>query len=317
MMASRNQHVTTIVERIDDVGSGTKRFVLAEPEGWALPPFRPGGHVDLHLANGTVRTYSLCNEPADDTRYVVAVKREADGRGGSVFLHDEVRRGDFLSVSLPRGGYPIDSAPAHHRMIAGGIGVTPFLSMAMALQRNGSTDFTLHVLARGEPPLMDMLAALVESGRAVLHDTRRGRPRIGALLAEAPPDSRLFCCGPESLLDEFERETAGWSRDQIHLERFVAPPLTIDPAARAYELVLERSGRRVAMAPDQNLVTTLGSLGIDVPISCGGGICGACRVRWTGGEPLHRDRCLAPEERKQFLMACVARCGGTELVLDL
>jgi ferredoxin-NADP reductase len=134
--------VKTIVAGIEDGGAGIKLFTLTDPDQWELPPFKPGAHIDLHLPNGIVRTYSLCNEPADNRRYVIAVKREGDGRGGSRTLHDEVGTGDVIGVSLPRGG--LESGPDFTRyvFVAGGIGVTPFLSMARHLERTGQAVFT-------------------------------------------------------------------------------------------------------------------------------------------------------------------------------
>ncbi|MDB5654452.1 MAG: oxidoreductase, partial [Tardiphaga sp.] len=137
--------VKTVVTSIKDGGAGIKVFSLADPDGWELPPFRPGAHIDLHLPGGLVRTYSLCNDPAGNTRYVVAVKREVDGRGGSIALHDIVKVGDVIGVSLPRGGLQLDETVARFVFVAGGIGVTPFLSAANYLRRIGRADFTLHV----------------------------------------------------------------------------------------------------------------------------------------------------------------------------
>jgi len=141
--------VKTIVASIEEAGAGTKLFTLVDPDHWELPPFRPGAHIDLHLPNGLVRTYSLCNAPADNKRYVIAVKREAEGRGGSRALHDDVRVGDVIGVSLPRGGLGPDANITRHVFVAGGIGVTPFLSMARHLEATERADFTLHLIVRG------------------------------------------------------------------------------------------------------------------------------------------------------------------------
>src|SRR5512142_570257 len=113
--------VKTVVTGIEAAGTGIKLFTLADPDQWELPPFKPGAHIDLHLPNGLVRTYSLCNEPADNARYVIAVKREAEGRGGSRALHDDVRVGDVIGVSLPRGGLEAGAGIARCVFVAGGI----------------------------------------------------------------------------------------------------------------------------------------------------------------------------------------------------
>jgi ferredoxin-NADP reductase len=167
--------VRTVVDKIEDGGKGIKLFSLVDPDHWELPPFRPGAHIDLHLPGGLVRTYSLCNDPADDKRYVVAVKREAEGRGGSIVLHDAVKVGDTIGVTLPRGGLDLSADVTRFTFIGGGIGVTPFLSAAAWLKRMGRSKFTLHMIARGEPPLADLLAPLRKSGHVVIHDTSSGR----------------------------------------------------------------------------------------------------------------------------------------------
>src|SRR6266702_3489906 len=133
-MAKGIRTVATVVAKVEDLGNDTRRFTLVDQDDWELPPFRPGAHVDLHLEPGLVRTYSLCNEPEDDHHYVIAVKRERDGRGGSNFLHDRVHVGQSIGVSLPRGGLTLDPE-AINVFVAGGIGATPFISVIRHLER--------------------------------------------------------------------------------------------------------------------------------------------------------------------------------------
>lgn len=310
--------IKTIVERIADGGADIKLFTLIDPDRWELPPFKPGAHIDLHLKNGMIRTYSLCNDPADKTRYVFAVKREADGRGGSAHLHDEVTEGDVIGVSLPRGGLQLAPHLSRFVFVAGGIGVTPFLSAAAQLKRTGRDDFKLHMITRGPPPLADLLAPLIDSGHVVIHDTTMaGRPDIATLIGPAATDAGIGCCGPESMIGDFEKAACYWSVEQLHVERFVAPPLPVDPQAMPYTLVLARSGRDIDVGAGESMLQALTALGIQVPTSCCGGICGACKVGWLEGEPVHRDRALSPAERTRSLLACVAGSASERLVLDL
>jgi vanillate O-demethylase ferredoxin subunit len=310
--------VKTIVAGIEEAGTGIKLLTLTDPDRWELPPFKPGAHIDLHLPNGLVRTYSLCNEPADNTRYVIAVKREADGRGGSRALHDDIRVGDIIGVSLPRGGLEPGADIARHVFIAGGIGVTPFLSMAQHLVRTGEADFTLHLIVREEVPLAAQLASLIDEGRVVVHRTSRaGRPDLAPLIGAAAPDTMVACCGPESMTDDFERATSAWPAANVHIERFVAPPLLVDPDAKPFTVALARSGTEIEVRAGQTMLAALQEGGIDITTSCCGGICGACKVGWIEGKPVHRDRILSPYERERFLMICVAGSDGERLVLDL
>ncbi|MGI4796178.1 MAG: PDR/VanB family oxidoreductase [Janthinobacterium lividum] len=308
--------VQAVVRRIESAGNGIKHFTLEDEDGWELPPARPGAHIDLLLAGGVLRTYSLCSGPQHQTRYEIAVKREAGGRGGSAFLHDRVREGDVIGLSLPRGGLALPTG-MRQVFLAGGIGVTPFLSAADELLRRGDRDFILHVLARGEPPLARLLAPLQDQGLAVLHDTRIGRPELDLLLGPARPGVMLSCCGPATMLDAFETATANWPQQQVHVERFVPPVLVPDPEAAPYTLVLARTNRTLDVPAGMPMIEAIASCGIDVPTSCGGGICGACKVGVIEGKPLHHDRILSPAEREHSLLACVAGCAGGRLVLDL
>lgn len=310
--------VKTIVRSIAEGGAGIKLFTLADPDDWELPPFRPGAHVDLHLPGGLVRTYSLCNDPADNTRYVVAVKRETNGRGGSIVLHDDVKVGDVIGVSLPRGGLHLDEKIASFAFIGGGIGVTPFLSAANYLKRIGRTDFQLHVIARGALPLPDLLVPLMASGHVVVHDTAEtARPDIAALIGMPSSGAAIACCGPEGMIDAFERASRDWPAELVHVERFVPPPLVVDPDARPYRLVLARSKIEVDVPLGKTMLSALLDAGVDIPASCCGGICGSCKVDWLEGRPLHRDRVLSPMERERSLMVCVAGSAEDRLVLDL
>lgn len=318
MKARPIKTVTVVVSAIDEPTPGdVKRFVLTDPDGWTLPPFRPGAHIDVHLANGLVRTYSLCNEPADSGRYVIAVKREAAGRGGSRHLHDELRPGMRLGVSLPRGGVPIHPQ-ALNVFVAGGVGVTPFISVVRDMERRGQTNYRLHWSSAGEPGLADMLGPAIASGRVRLYDTRVApRPDLKALVRSPGPDTFAACCGPTGMLDAFEQAVADWPDERKHLERFTPPKPVVDPTAKPYSLVLAQSGRSMEVTPELGLVAALEALGAEVSVSCAGGICGACRTRWLEGPPIHRDRVLSPAEREQEVMVCVAGCAGPRLVLDL
>jgi ferredoxin-NADP reductase len=308
--------IKTVVKNVEDGGPGIRVYTLCDPDLWELPPFRPGAHIDVYLPGGLVRTYSLCNDPVDDKHYVIAVKHEADGRGGSIVFHDQVQAGDALVVSLPRGGLRLDDVP-HVTFVAGSIGVTPFLSAAGYLARRGR-DFTLYVIARGEPPLATMLAPHRASGHAIIHDTgASGRPALEALIDAAPPDAMLACCGPLDMLEAFERATQGRPTERVHVERFVPPLLPFDPQARPFTLVLARSHRQIEVGLGQSMLEALLGAGIEIPASCCGGICGACRIDWLEGTPVHRDRVLSTTERARSLMACVSSSADERLVVDL
>lgn len=316
-MASPIKHLQVVVADCDEPAPGIKRIVLADQEHWRLPAFRPGAHIDIHLGGGLVRTYSLCNAPSDDRRYVVAVKLEAAGRGGSSFIHQELRSGTTIGVSVPRGGIEVHPT-AMNIFVAGGIGVTPFLSAIRALEEAGATNYVLHWASMGEPTLLDMIRPAFEAGRVVLYNTLHAPPPdIDGIIQSHGDRAKAFCCGPSGMLDAFEVATADWPSERKHVERFVAPKPPAPLNAIPYAVVLSKSGREEKVLPEVGLLATLEAMNADISVSCAGGICGACRTRWLEGPPIHHDRVLSPEERHHEVIVCVAECAGSRLVLDI
>ncbi|EKZ97886.1 oxidoreductase/oxygenase, vanB family protein [Cupriavidus sp. HMR-1] len=317
MAARPIKTVSVVVSAIDEPLPGVKRFVLSDQDHWPLPPFTPGAHIDLHLGGGLVRTYSLCNAPSDRNRYVIAVKHEVAGRGGSAFVHERLDVGASVGVSLPRGGIRTTDT-GMNVFIAGGIGVTPFISTIRDLELRGQTNYVLHWSSAGAPSLVDMLGDAIAAGRVRLYDTRvETAPDMDAILNACDENAKAYCCGPVRMLDAFERIVEGWPDARKHVERFTPPKPVDDTDAAPYTVVLARSGKEATVEPNVGLVGTLEALGADVSVSCGGGVCGACRTTWLEGPPIHRDRVLSPEERAQDVMVCVAGCAGSRLVLDL
>lgn len=316
-MAKAIKTVMTVVSSIEEPAPGIKRFVLVDEDDWALPRFLPGAHIDVHLKEGLVRTYSLCNEPADNHRYVIAVKREENGRGGSSHMHEHVKVGDRIGVSLPRGGMRIH-ASATNVFVAGGIGVTPFLSVVREMELQGNTNYVLHWASMGAPPLLDAVRPAWEAGRVRLYDTlREPVPDIAEIVQAHGVHAAAFCCGPAGMLDAFEQAVLDWPADRKHVERFTAPKLAPNPNAVPYTVVLAKSRKEKTVLPEVGLLSTLESMEADISVSCAGGICGACRTRWLEGPPIHRDRVLSPDERRDEVIVCVADCAGPRLVLDI
>ncbi len=316
-MATPITTVSTLIRELDEPAPGVRRLVLADPDNWTLPPFLPGAHIDLHLAPGLVRTYSLCNDSCDDGRYVVAVKLEPAGRGGSRFIHEKLQVGSAIGVSIPRGGMR-PTEEGLNVFIAGGIGITPFISAIRDLERRGRSNYVLHWASMGEPALADMIRPAIEAGRVQLYDTRLvPPPDITAIVADCDASVRAFCCGPAGMLDAFEAAVAAWPEERKHLERFTAPRSEPVTDARPFTVELAKSKRHAVVRPEVGLLGTLEQMGAEVAVSCGGGVCGACRTRWLEGPPVHRDRVLSPDERQREVMVCVAGCAGDRLVLDL
>lgn len=294
---------------------------LRSAAGGPLPGASPGAHIDLALPNGLVRQYSLVEAlgtPEQD-RYTVAVGLDAQGRGGSRFVHERLRVGDALRISAPRNAFAMD--PSHRRvlLLAGGIGVTPIVAMARHCAAQ-DLDWTLVACARSAARLayLEELRALAGPRLRTHFDDEHGGPiDLAALLAPRCWDG-VYACGPAPMLDALAHATAGWPSDAVRTERFKAPDT---PAAtgRSFELVLQRAGLRTQVDATESVLDALERLGVDHPWSCREGVCGTCDARLLEGDVEHRDYVLTPDEKsaRQRMMVCVSRCTGNRLVLDL
>lgn len=309
------RHIELRVTAVRPAGPEIVGVTLMDPDGWPLPAVRAGAHLDLQVPAVGARAYSLCGDPADQCRWTIAVKRDPASRGGSRFVH-QLRPGDTVWAGMPRATFPLAEGARRHLMLAGGIGVTPFLAMAPVLARAGAA-WTLHLLYRRAPPCAEALAPWIAAGRVVLHDTAAGRrPALAALLGAHLAGTHAYCCGPPAMLEAFWQATAAWPEGAARAEHFVPPARPPDPDAQAYTLVLAASGAAVEVPAGGSMVQALRSLGAVVSTTCEGGICGACKVGWLQGEPVHRDLVLSPAERRTHLMACVAGCRSARLVVD-
>jgi ferredoxin-NADP reductase len=286
--------------------------------GASVPPFTAGAHVDLHLPNGLVRQYSIANAQGERHRYVLGVKRDAAGRGGSRFLHDDLRVGTVVKVGGPRNNFPLVEAAAHSVLIAGGIGVTPIVSMVARL-RSLARPWELHyaVRRRGEAAFLDEL--LAGDGHVRLHvDEEQGSMiDVAAIVRAAPEEAHLYCCGPTPMLEAFAAAAASRPAERVHLEYFSS---AVAPAVESGFIVeLARSKVRVEVPPGQTILEALRARGLEVQSSCEQGICGSCETRVLAGEPDHRDMLLSDEEKatNQVMMICCSGSRSAILVLDL
>jgi ferredoxin-NADP reductase len=286
--------------------------------GASVPPFTAGAHVDLHLPNGLVRQYSIANAQGERHRYVLGVKRDAAGRGGSRFLHDDLRVGTVVKVGGPRNNFPLVEAAAHSVLIAGGIGVTPIVSMVARL-RSLARPWELHyaVRRRGEAAFLDEL--LAGDGHVRLHvDEEQGSMiDVAAIVRAAPEEAHLYCCGPTPMLEAFAAAAASRPAERVHLEYFSS---AVAPAVESGFIVeLARSKVRVEVPPGQTILEALRARGLEVQSSCEQGICGSCETRVLAGQPDHRDMLLSDEEKatNEVMMICCSGSRSAVLVLDL
>lgn len=313
-----------IVERTADVAASVISIDLVAANGRDLPPWAPGSHIDLLLsaADGErlERQYSLCGDPADRTRYRVAVLREVDGRGGSALAHS-LAPGDPLRIRGPRNHFHFEpSTGAPVVFIAGGIGITPFLAMAEAAVAAG-IPFELHYAGRSRAT-MAFVAELEKlyDDRMYVYDAAAGdRLDVAALMATVPPGTEVYCCGPVRLVDAVEQATSNFAAGSVHVEHFEAKefgePLWLD----SFEVELALSGMTLDVPIDRSILEVVEEHGVLVVSSCRKGTCGTCETPVVEGEIEHRDSVLTSEEQAggEVMMICVSRANCPRLVLDL
>ncbi len=304
---------------------GICSFELVADDGRALPPFTAGAHVDVHLAGGPTRPYSLCSSPADTRSYRIAVLREAASRGGSAALHERVQEGDRLEIGVPRNLFALAPDADSHLLLAGGIGITPLLAMADQLARDGAP-FELHYCARSraQAAFAEAIARSPYAGAVVFHFSQ-GEPArrldIAALLSRRRPGQHLYACGPSRFMDAVldAARAHGWPDGSVHREVFNAQPPAADAGDGAFEVELQLSGRVVPVPAGCTIVRALADAGVTVPTSCEQGICGTCMTTVLAGMPDHRDQYLTEEEQAagRLILPCCSRAKSARLVLEL
>lgn len=304
-----------VVARRQPAAEGVLALTLRHPRGEELPPWQPGAHVDVVLGPGLERQYSLCGDPADRAVWRIAVLREPVGRGGSAYVHEELKVGDRVRVRGPRNHFRLEAA-RRYRFVAGGIGITPILPMLAAAEEAGA-EWSLLYGGRTRAG-MAFTGELERYGERVtlVPEDESGRLDLAPVLDDVPGDTLVYCCGPGPLLDAAgERCPAG----RLRVERF--SPAQAQPAGpeTGFEVVLARSGRTVVVEPDVSVLDAVRGAGVEVLFSCAEGTCGTCETEVVSGEPEHRDSVLTEEERAagETMLICVSRCRGRRLVLDL
>ena len=312
-MQLRVRSITYLAEAING-------YELVDPRGRDLPRFAAGAHIDLRLGD-FVRQYSLCNDPAERRRYCIAVLREDQSRGGSRILHDTVRVGDLLEVSMPRNNFPLDAAAGRHLLIAGGIGIAPIMSMITELRRHRA-DFQLHYCTRSTEgtAFRDDLAPLAGDGRVHFHfdggDPARGLD-IAATLRDAEPGTHLYYCGPDTLMAAAAEATKEWPAAMVHCEYFTRPPAASGVEDHPFRVKLARRGVEYDVPVGETIVDVLRRHDVAVRTSCELGYCGACLTPYLAGEPDHRDQVLEEHGRARYVLICCARSKTPVLALDL
>jgi vanillate O-demethylase ferredoxin subunit len=318
--------LSLMVRQVRYEASGIHSYELVDPDGAALPPFDAGAHIDIHLRDGLVRQYSLCNSPAERHRYVIAVLRDEKGRGGSKALHDTLHVQSQATVSAPRNNFALPAQAEKAILLAGGIGVTPLKAMAHALEAAG-VPFEFHYCARNREcvAFREELEAGWTHGHVRFHFDH-GNPVEGldirALLREREEGAHLFYCGPAGFMDACASASAHWPAGTVHCEHFKAPESPRTPSEGAttpgqFTVRIASTGQEIDVPRERSIVDALEDAGIRVETSCQSGLCGVCKLNYLEGEVDHQDFILGEDEHAHCLTPCVSRAKSQLLVLDL
>jgi vanillate O-demethylase ferredoxin subunit len=309
-----------LVRSVCDAARDIRAYELVDPAGEPLKPFKAGSHIEIQLPGGYKRQYSLCNDPAETHRYLLAVLREKESRGGSQAFYDRVSEGDLLDVSSPRNNFPLDQRAMHFTLIAGGIGVTPLLSMAHKLKALRKA-FDFHLCARSEDslPFRKEFETLVQPDHLHVHITDGDPSRrldVNRLLEKPVPMGLIYCCGPQNLMDAVGQAACNWRDKNVRFEIFT--PRALDGSDRAFNVRIASTGQVIHVDSTTTILAALRQNGISHPFSCEVGLCRTCVTRYSDAEVEHRDQdVLSRTERQQQLTICVSRCLSGELVLDI
>lgn len=321
--AGNNGWQTVKIVSKEPAAEGVMRFELRPTESGCLPEFSAGAHIDVRLPNGAVRQYSLCNDPSERDRYEIAVLLDPSGRGGSRSAHVDLSTGDLLQISVPRNQFPLHPA-RHSILLAGGIGITPMLSMAEQLTQDGAS-FELHYCARSNARMAykDRILRSHYAGQTYFHfDDGDPIQRFDAnqVLAHPDVDVHLYVCGPQGFMDYVinSARQLHWADTSIHFEYFSAPKVTANGRGE-FEVQLASSGMLIKVPAGKSIAQALGDAGIAVPLSCEQGICGTCLVGVLDGIPEHRDYYLSEDAKatNRQVTLCCSRALSPRLVLDL
>jgi ferredoxin-NADP reductase len=322
-MSSPTLNALVHTMRYEADGIVSVEFRPATPEV-DFPAFEAGSHIDLHLPTGLVRSYSLCNPCTDRQRYVVGVQNDRKSRGGSRYVHQQLRVGTTLAISVPRNNFKLQEDAPRSVLVSGGIGVTPIWCMLQRLVALGRpVEMIYCARSRKEAAFCEAIAALAaEKGVALSwhFDEEKGcPPDLRTLLAGKGAESHYYCCGPAPMLDGFEKTCEALGYPNAHIERFAAVHVEAPSATQSYMVECARSGKTVEVPPGKSILDSLIDAGLSPDHSCKEGVCGACETRVLDGEIDHHDGILTKIERasNKTMMICVSGCKRGPLVLDI
>ncbi len=320
-MSAGTDKITVTVSNVVKLNDLVTRFEFKRTDGALFPTFSGGAHTVIEMKDGEItrlNPYSLMSDPMDQSTYMISVRRDDEGRGGSLFMHNNVKVGDEMVLSYPVNLFSLDLRAKKHLMIAGGIGITPFMAQIKQLDRSQG-NWELHYACRSEVlgSYVGELTSTHPNDVNVYYDEEKQFIDLDNLLEGQPLGTHIYVCGPKGMIDWVRGKAAdlGWPREAIHYEEFLAPQ-----SGKPFEVKLVVSNKVIQVSEDESLLEAMEREGVDAPYLCRGGACGQCETNVIGydGKFIHRDHWLEEDEHAsgKKIMPCVSRFEGKTLVLD-
>lgn len=288
--------------------------------GWTFPAWEPGAHIDIEVAPDDLRQYSLTGDSRKTTVWRLGIRQEMDGKGGSVWIHQNAQIGSKLRIGGPRNHFRFEESNEPVIFFAGGIGITPIVPMILAAKAS-RRPWTLHFVAatRANMPFLDEVLELGAENISLYPRDERDRPDISAILVAASAGVAVYACGPESMMEDVEAAGGEHGDIDVHVERFTPRDFGDERGLDEFEVEFEYSGKTVQIGKDDNILDAARAAGIEVISSCQEGTCGSCETPVMSGTPIHLDSVLSEKERQEnkCMMICVSRSLTPKIVLDL
>lgn len=310
-----------MITKIQSIADDVLNIELRDPDGWELPPFKAGAHIEIHLPNGLARHYSLSGNPAMNKQYELAVLNVKNGRGGSRFIHENLAPGDQVFASLPKNYFSLDLTFESYILIAGGIGITPLRSMIFELIER-KKKFELWYCAReghSAAYLEELNSIIPQDSLKVYftHGNSNNRLRIDEVLRKCRDNTAIYCCGPYGLMDSVRTATSHWPLGTVIFEAFSGLDSDCSIGNFEFNVTLAKSKLTIPIHSGQSILSALRQHDIEINSSCEAGVCKSCITEFLRGTPIHKDLVLSSDERKRSLLVCVSRCSSDELILDI
>ena len=315
------EKIDVVVSAVVPLNELVTRFEFQRADGGAFPTFSGGAHTVVEMKDGDrtrLNPYSLMSDPADTSTYAISVRRDDEGRGGSLFMHRNVKQGDAMTITYPVNLFSLDLRAGKHLFFAGGIGITPFMSMIAQLEQSNG-NWELHYSTRSEAlgSYVDMLTYKYPNKVHVYYDDQNERISLEDMLSGQPLGTHAYVCGPKGMIDwvHATASSMGWPDTNVHSEEFLAPA-----PGKPFEVRLCKSDKTITVGENESLLEAIERAGVDAPFLCRGGSCGQCEtdVVAADGEFIHRDHWLDDEQHASGtkIMPCVSRFVGKQLELD-